>query len=160
MIGVPQLGGHEDVFACDPCGRKPCLQRFADLALVPVSLGAIEVSIAGFQRFSGSAEGRSYIGNQRAESKRGHTAASVIQHDLFAPKIGRLNHGDTSAIVHARRRRIGAGACKNPFFQAGLVLNVRKVKPSKRVSLICCSAVAIRVKPSTKQVCFSTQCSK
>jgi hypothetical protein len=35
----------------------------------------------------------------------------VIEHQLFAPEIGRHNHGDTSALFHALRRRIDAQAC-------------------------------------------------
>jgi uncharacterized membrane protein len=43
-LGVPQLCGNENVFACDPSSRESNLQRLAYLALVPVSLRAIEVS--------------------------------------------------------------------------------------------------------------------
>src|SRR5215469_12011172 len=42
MIGVPQLCGDKNVFARDPPGGKSCLQRYAYLTLVPVSLGTIE----------------------------------------------------------------------------------------------------------------------
>jgi hypothetical protein len=40
VIGVPQLCGHKDFFACDPSGGEVCLQRLAYLALVPVSFRA------------------------------------------------------------------------------------------------------------------------
>ncbi|ANB77225.1 hypothetical protein AYM40_34580 [Paraburkholderia phytofirmans OLGA172] len=46
-IGVPQFCGHEDVFARNPSGSKPYPQSLAHLALVPISFGTIEVTIAG-----------------------------------------------------------------------------------------------------------------
>src|SRR5260370_11958847 len=51
-----------------------------------------------FQRFSGSTDSRSCIGDQRAKSERGHTAAAVIKPYPFASKVGTLNHDDTSAL--------------------------------------------------------------
>jgi hypothetical protein len=53
VIGVPQPCGNKNVFARDPSSGKPCLQRPAYLALVPVSFRAIEVSKSGFQCVSG-----------------------------------------------------------------------------------------------------------
>jgi hypothetical protein len=38
-------------------------------------------------------------------------AASVIKRDLFAPEIGRLNHGNTSALLRVMRGRTDASAC-------------------------------------------------
>jgi hypothetical protein len=108
MIGVPQFCGHKDFRARDRSSGKPCPQGLAHLTLVPVSLGTIEVSISGFQRVSGGTDSRSRIGNQRAESDGGHTAATVIKHYPCAPKIGRLNHDDTSTLSRAQRRRTGA----------------------------------------------------
>src|SRR6516164_5059462 len=63
VIGVPQLCGYKNIFARDPSGGKPRLQRAADLALVPVSFRAIEVSKSGFQRVSGRSYRHGYVGN-------------------------------------------------------------------------------------------------
>jgi hypothetical protein len=108
MIGVPQFCGHKDVFARDSSSSKPYPQGLAHLTLVPISLGAIEVSISGFQRVSGSTGSRSCIGNQRAKSERRHTAAFVIKHYPSAPKMERLNHDDISALSRAKRQRTDA----------------------------------------------------
>jgi hypothetical protein len=53
VIGVPQLCGNKNVFARDSSRGKSRLQRRANLALVPVSFRAIEVSKSGFQCVSG-----------------------------------------------------------------------------------------------------------
>src|SRR6516165_7582843 len=63
VIGVPQLCGNKNVFARDPSGGKPCLQRPAYLALVPVSFRAIEVPKSGFQRVSGRSYRHGWVGN-------------------------------------------------------------------------------------------------
>src|SRR5512146_520654 len=53
VIGVPQLCGNTKIFARDPPSGTTFLQSLAYLALVPVSLRAIEVSKAGLQCVSG-----------------------------------------------------------------------------------------------------------
>jgi hypothetical protein len=57
MIVVPQLGGNKEVLARDSSSGKPCVQRPAYLALVPVPFRAIEVSKSGFQCVSGRSYG-------------------------------------------------------------------------------------------------------
>jgi hypothetical protein len=99
MIGVPQFRGDKDVFARDSFSGKLRLQRLAYLALVPVSLRTIEVSKSGFQGVSGRGYGYSRIGNQGAETKCGHMAASIVERHFRHSKIRRSNHRNTSAVL-------------------------------------------------------------
>ena len=57
MIGVPQFGGHENVFACDFATGESCLQGVADLALVAVAFRTIEVPESGFECVAGGRDG-------------------------------------------------------------------------------------------------------
>src|SRR5208282_5310153 len=50
VIGVPQLCGNKNVPTRNPSSGESFLQSLANLALVPVSFRAIEVSKPGFQR--------------------------------------------------------------------------------------------------------------
>jgi hypothetical protein len=93
MIGVPQLSGNENVFACDPCGSKSHLQRLAHLALVAVSFRTIEMSKSGFQCVSGRSFRHGRVGNQGTEAECGHMAAAVVERHSHQPKIGRFRHG-------------------------------------------------------------------
>src|SRR5215469_14516466 len=99
MIGVPQLGGNEDVFARDSSSGKPSLQRFTHLALVPVSLRTIEVSKSGFQCVSGRGYRHGWVGNQGSETERGHMTAPVVERDFSQPIIRRFTHGFTSGLI-------------------------------------------------------------
>jgi hypothetical protein len=105
MIGVPQLCGNENVFACDPSSGESNLQRLAYLALVPVSLRAIEVSKSSFQRVSGSTYRRGRIGNQGAKPEHGHMAGSVVEWHSRNPKIRRSDHDGSSALSRVQHHR-------------------------------------------------------
>jgi hypothetical protein len=63
VIGVPQFCGNKNVFARDAFRGKSCLHRLAHLALIPVSLRAIEVSKSGFQRVSSRSYRHGCVGN-------------------------------------------------------------------------------------------------
>jgi hypothetical protein len=101
MVGVPQLRGNKNVFTRDPISGKPCLQRLAYLALVPVSFCAIEVSKSRVQRVSGCSSRQGWVGNQSTEAERGHVASSMVERHSRHPQIrrknGRFNHGYTSS---------------------------------------------------------------
>ncbi len=92
MIGAPQLRGDKNVFARNPAGSKPRLQRISYLAFIPVSLGTIEVSKTGFQRVSGCSDGYGWVRNQGAEAEGGHLARTMVERNFRQPKIGRFNH--------------------------------------------------------------------
>src|ERR1700722_9651592 len=62
-IRAPQLRCDENVFARDPYRVKSCLQRRANLALVPVSFRAIEVAESGFKRTSRGGYRWGWVGN-------------------------------------------------------------------------------------------------
>ena len=47
---VKNLGGHEDVLARDAGGAQPPTQSLADLALVAVALGGVDVAITDAER--------------------------------------------------------------------------------------------------------------
>src|ERR1700760_4358752 len=96
MIGVPQLGGDEDLLARDSSSCNSRLQRLAYLPLVAVSLRAIEVSKSGFQRISGGTYRHGCIWNQGAKPECGDTAGSVVERYSRIPKIRRFDHGDGS----------------------------------------------------------------
>jgi hypothetical protein len=93
VIGVPQLCGDENFFARNVFSSESCLQRAAYFALVPVALGAIEVSKSGLQRISGRSYGHGWVRNQRAEAERGDLAGSVAEWNSRHPQINRPNHG-------------------------------------------------------------------
>ena len=57
MIGVPELGGDEDIFAGDSSGGESGLESVTYLALVAVAFGAIEVTESGCERVSGGGDG-------------------------------------------------------------------------------------------------------
>jgi hypothetical protein len=78
------------------CG-KACLQGLAHLILVAVSLGAIEVSKAGFECASGGAYCHGGIGNQGAEAEHGYLAGSVRERQSLRPQIRRFDHDESSA---------------------------------------------------------------
>ena len=63
VIGVPQLCGNKNVLTRESASRKACLECLANLALVPVSFRAIEVSKSGFQRVSGRSYRHGCFGN-------------------------------------------------------------------------------------------------
>jgi hypothetical protein len=96
VIGVPQLRGDENVLARDRSTGECCLQRTANLALVPVSFRAIEVAESGVESVSGRSYRYGWVGNQSAEAQCGHAAGSVVERNSRHAQIGRLNHGYTS----------------------------------------------------------------
>jgi hypothetical protein len=96
VIAVPQLCGNEDVFPRNSCSRAPGVQRLAYLALVPVSLSAIEVPKPSLERVSGRGDGQGGVGNQGAEAECGHVPGSAAERDSGKPKIRGFNHESTS----------------------------------------------------------------
>ena len=70
MIGVPQLGRHEQVLAPKLARLERILHRIADRRLVAIALGAIEMPESGLQCGTGRLPGHDWIGNERAESHR------------------------------------------------------------------------------------------
>jgi len=93
MVGVPQLRCNKNIFARDPIRGKSCLQRLAYLALVPVSLSAVEVSKSGVHCASGRSFRHGGVGNKGAKAECGHVAGSVVEWHCRHPKIRRFQHG-------------------------------------------------------------------
>jgi hypothetical protein len=87
VIVVPQLCGDEDVLADNPPSGKSRLQDLAHLALIPVSLRAIEMSKSGLQGGFGRGIHYSCVGNQGPKTERGYTAGSVVERYFRIPKI-------------------------------------------------------------------------
>jgi hypothetical protein len=127
MIGVPQLRGHENFFARDSSPGKARLQGLAYLALIPISLRAIEESKSGVQSVSSRRFRQSRVGNKGAKAERGHTAASVVERNSREPKIGRFSHGNASAsfvscaaaglLADSVYRCLASIPCRGLFFE-------------------------------------------
>src|SRR6202034_3942828 len=101
MIRVPQLCCDEDVFACDRCRGKACLQRIAYFALVPVSFRTIEVPKSGIQSIPGRSDRHGWVRDQSAEAECGYLVSSVLERHSRQPKIRGLSHGTPRFILRS-----------------------------------------------------------
>ena len=102
VIGVPHLRRNKNVSARNPPSGKSCLQRLANLALIPISFRAIEVSKSRVQRVSSRSDRQGRVGNQRAKAKCRHTPGSVAEWNSRHPQIRRFSHGYTSNLFRVR----------------------------------------------------------
>jgi hypothetical protein len=79
VIGVPNLRRHEQLVPGDVSAGESGPQSFADLPLVPVTLGAIEVPESGLQRVAGGDPRRVRIGYEGAESQHWNLSRIVTK---------------------------------------------------------------------------------
>src|SRR5271168_581534 len=102
VIGIPHLRRNKNVPTPNPPSGKPCLQRSANLAFIPISFRAIEVPKSRFQRISSRSYRQGRIGNQRAKTKCRHLPGSMTEGNSRHPQIRRFTHGYTSRLLRVR----------------------------------------------------------
>src|SRR3954471_24994340 len=86
MIGVPQLGGDEQVLPLKRPRLEGFLDRIANCFFIAVAFRTIEMSESHLQRRPGSLFGRERIRNQRAKPDSGEFTRPV---DKMNPRIAK-----------------------------------------------------------------------
>ncbi|MNF98897.1 hypothetical protein D3C84_817740 [compost metagenome] len=113
MVGVPQLGGDEQVFAADCSARHHLLQGNADLFFISIALCTIEMTKARVQGLLDRLRGDRKISKQRAEPNRRHFTRAMVERKtviakcivkgfvrhLFTPIVGAAAAIDTQGSV-------------------------------------------------------------
>src|SRR5271166_4403495 len=79
MVVVPQLGGHEQVITANRSGSEQFFERCADLRLVAVALGGVEVAESHLDRGLDGVSRLAVIGERRPKPERRNLSAAIVQ---------------------------------------------------------------------------------
>eukprot|EP00756_Hemistasia_phaeocysticola_P022109 Hpha_TRINITY_DN15812_c0_g6::TRINITY_DN15812_c0_g6_i1::g.188700::m.188700 len=77
VLRVPEFGGYEDVLSLDDTGLEGSLERLADLSLVLVNGGAVDVTVTDLKSCADGAANFTRRRLPRAESNRRHVLPGV-----------------------------------------------------------------------------------